>query len=321
MSGPVRPTGQPTIGEAPPSGLADVLKGCGLHLDLGAASVRVCSTSKELAVQIHSVYRHHPLQVATDWADLHIEIDRVGGWRRFWRPQVALRCDLEMPFEPFPANHALPLLEWGSNWHIGKRLTNLLLLHAGVVERDGLALILPAVPGSGKSTLTAALSLRGWRLLSDEFGAFCPQRRAFLPMLKPVALKNRSIDVIEAFEPAAPVGPRFPNTRKGTVAHLAANPDAVRRRFDTALPGAVILPRWVPNAVTALHELAPQVLFTSLAFNAFNYKECAQAGFESAVHLSQRCPGWQLVYSELQDALDRLDALWRRVVERHRAAS
>jgi predicted ATPase len=33
-----------------------------------------------------------------------------------------------------------------------------------VVERDGHALILPAMPGSGKSTLTAALVQRGWRL-------------------------------------------------------------------------------------------------------------------------------------------------------------
>ena len=56
-------------------------------------------------------------------------------------------------------------------------MNDLLLLHAGV-ERDGLALICPP-SWSGKSTLTAALSLRGWRLLSDEFGAFDPRQARF----------------------------------------------------------------------------------------------------------------------------------------------
>jgi predicted ATPase len=43
------------------------------------------------------------------------------------------------------------------------------MLHAAVVEKNGKALILPALPGSGKSTLSAALAMNGWRFLSDEF--------------------------------------------------------------------------------------------------------------------------------------------------------
>ena len=43
-----------------------------------------------------------------------------------------------------------------------------LIIHAAVVEKNGLAAILPAPPGSGKGTLTAGSVLSGWRLLSDE---------------------------------------------------------------------------------------------------------------------------------------------------------
>lgn len=41
-------------------------------------------------------------------------------------------------------------------------------LHAGLLLRDGVALLLPAPSGSGKSTLVAALVQRGWAYGSDE---------------------------------------------------------------------------------------------------------------------------------------------------------
>ncbi|MBK9234595.1 MAG: hypothetical protein IPO19_00455 [Rhodoferax sp.] len=56
-------------------------------------------------------------------------------------------------------------------------------------------------------------------------------------MLKPIALKNQSIEVIQRFAPHAHMGPEFPKTRKGTVAHLAAELDSVDRRHEAARPG------------------------------------------------------------------------------------
>ncbi|MGA2277423.1 MAG: hypothetical protein ABSG00_07455, partial [Terracidiphilus sp.] len=44
-----------------------------------------------------------------------------------------------------------------------------IVLHAGCVVRDGRAILLAAHSGEGKSTLSLALALRGWSLLSDEW--------------------------------------------------------------------------------------------------------------------------------------------------------
>ena len=77
--------------------------------------------------------------------------------RRHLRPQAILRCDGRVPFKPLPMAQAMPMLEWGLNWVISSHAHDCLVLHAAVVERDGQALVLAADPGSGKSTLCAAL--------------------------------------------------------------------------------------------------------------------------------------------------------------------
>ncbi len=294
------------------------LAGDGLFLDVGLAMMRVRSRVASLPAALQSVYRHFDFQMAAPWADLHMDLVPGQGWRRWLWPQAIFRSDSEQPFEPFPADTALPLMEWGANFLIGRRFNNLLLLHAGVVEKDGFCLVMPALPGSGKSTLTAALSLSGWRLLSDEFGALDLQRGSFRPALKPAALKNASIQVIRNFAPHAELGPEFPRTRKGTVAHLAPSRQAVLALNQHAWPGAVVLPRWQAGHATELTPIQPQMAFSALAFNAFNYATLGAAGFKAAVAVAGACPTWQLIYSDLDDALARLALEWPAVVEQGR---
>jgi HprK-related kinase A len=307
-------SGQPALAATDLARVRSALAGTGLWLDVGAVTLRVRSELPALAAQLQAVYSHFPFIDTADWADLHIDLVRPSGWRRWLRPQVVFSSDGRQPFDPFPADSPLPLLEWGANWLIGRRLNDQLLLHAGVVERDGLALLLPAVPGSGKSTLTAALALRGWRLLSDEFGALDPVDGQLRPVLKPVALKNASIAVIRKWSPQAQLGPEFPKTRKGRVAHLAAPAEAVARRHEQAWPGAVVLPRWQAGSITYWRRIAPEVVFRALAFNAFNYAVLGEAGFNAIVRIARGCPAWELIYGDLSDAIRTLEIAWQEVV-------
>jgi HprK-related kinase A len=289
--------------------------GCRLALDLGLVTVAVRGSQPTLARDLRTVYGNFPVLSGAIWCDHHVQILPGRGLRRWWGPQARFVSDGTEPFEPFPADHSLPLLEWGLNWLIARRQNDVLLLHAGVVERDGIALVMPALPGSGKSTLTAALSLRGWRLLSDEFGAYDIGQRAFRAVLKPVALKNQSIQVIRAFDAAAPLGPAFERTRKGTVAHLAPDARSVSRRATPAAPGLVLFPRWESGSATVLSRAEPHVTFSSLAFNAFNYAVLGADGFQAVVALTRAMPAWHLRYSDLDDAIASIDRLCSQAVE------
>jgi HprK-related kinase A len=301
----------PRLCEVPTAEVSERLRGRGLDLHVGALTVRVRSDAPALAAQIQAAYGQFPARHEAPWVDLHLDVALRRRWHRWWRPQVDLWHDGRLLFEPFAAESPLPLLEWGMNWLIARTRNDLLLLHAAVVERNGLALVMPALPGSGKSTLSAALGLSGWRLLSDEFGALDLEQRRFRAMLKPAALKNESIAVIGSFaQGRARFGPSFPGTRKGTVAHLAAPADAVDRVDQGAEPGCVLLPRWKAGSPTVIEAIAPSMAFSQLAYNAFNYAVAGADGFEAIVDLSERCRAWQLVYSDLDDAVRTLDARW-----------
>ena len=302
------------LGNTPETVIRQALAKNGLWIDVGLVTVRLRSDVSAMAAQLASVYRHFPFLAGPQWADLHVDLMRPMGLRSLVRPQVRFSSERETPFEPFPEDTALPLFEWGANWLISRRMNNVLLFHAGVLEKEGLALVLPAVPGSGKSTLTSALSLRGWRLLSDEFGAFDPGLRAFRPVLKPAALKNDSIEVIRQWSADAPLGPEFPKTRKGTVAHLAPSLAAVDAVHEFAQPGAIVLPKWQAGAATQWSPVPASEAFAELAFNAFNYNVMGQAGFHAVVHLVRRCPAWRLVYSNLDEALTTLSDAWPQVL-------
>jgi len=53
------------------------------------------------------------------------------------------------------------------------RLRGLYPIHAAALERDGQALLLPALPGGGKTTLAISLVRAGLRLLSDDSPLLC----------------------------------------------------------------------------------------------------------------------------------------------------
>lgn len=296
-------TAPATLASAPTGLVAQALRSSGLCFDLGAVSYRVRSDNARLPEQMVRVYGHYPVCQRLPWVDIDVQLERARGLRRWIRGQVHLWCDGSKPFDPFPQGAALPLLEWGVNYVIGTRMNHLLLLHAAVVERDGCALLLPATPGSGKSTLAAALSLRGWRLMSDEFGAYDPAEGAMKAILKPIGLKNESIDVIRAFDSSACIGPSFMKTRKGTVAHLAAKSEDVSRRSLHAPPRMVLLPRWRAGAATSLTPIDSEQVFSAVAFNAFNYEVLGESGFRAAIDITRACSGWQLEYSDLEEAL------------------
>ena len=249
---------------------------------------------------------------ADEIVDFHIAMRRPRLSRRWFRPNITFLLEDASPFEPYPLDHAFPLLEWGLNWCIATLGHQHLMLHSAVLEREGKGLILPALPGSGKSTLCAALAMRGWRMLSDEFGLIRPSTGELLPLPRAVPLKNESIDVIRNFDPAAHLGPVFPKTRKGTVSHMRPPQDALKRQRDPATPRWVVFPRYRAGMKPELTPITKPLAFNRLANNSFNYRLLGATGFRTLAAIIRGCDCYSYEYGDLESAIATLnDELFR----------
>ncbi|QBQ54515.1 HprK-related kinase A [Nitrosococcus wardiae] len=289
--------------------LKERLSGVGLYLKTGPFIVRLQGQIGTLPQIIRLLYADFPVAKGEVIADFHISLRKPGNLRYWWRPQVLFQIDGRIPFEPFPLKLATPLLEWGMNWCIATRAHHYLMLHAGIVEKNGQGIILPAYPGSGKSTLCAALIHRGWRLLSDEFGLVNMEDGRIVPLPRPISLKNQSIAVIREFAPDAVIGPSFPKTRKGTVAHLRPPTSSVERMEETVSPSLVIFPRYKTGAPTVLESYSQAYAFLKLANNAFNYEVLGVNGFKLVTKMIRSCQCYALSFGDLDEAIAKLDAL------------
>ncbi len=256
------------------------------------------------AVQ-HYVDSHYGdyIQLGTGNAfiDHRVQVDKAPNLRSLIRPQACFYGNHDEPFKPLPASQAHALLEWGMNWCITSTEANYLIIHAGVLAKNDQAIIFPAPPGSGKSTLTAYLALSGWRLLSDELALINLDTNTVTPFVRPICLKNQSIDLLRSWFPAAVLSDIARNTQKGDVAHVKPPQASVLAGRDTATIVGVVFPHYKVGKETTIYQLDMSETFIQLINNAFNYSILGAQGFSTLTHVVDRCVGFEIHYSDLQD--------------------
>ncbi len=282
--------------------LIEQAAGTGLCWHVGPFVVRVRSLLADVVEQIAFLYADFPLADGEGYADHEVSV-RARGYRA---KRVSIIADGRVIYPSEPREIAVPLLEWTLNLCVFHQPSTNLILHAAVVERDGFALIMPALPGSGKSTFCAALAHRGWRLLSDEVAILRKADGRVLPATRPIGLKDRSIDVIKQFAPDAVLGPSWPGTPKGTVAHCLPSTDSVRRAQETAQPRWLIFPAFHEGAETQLTTISKPRALVHAAADSFNYSVLGTAGFEALSRLIEACDCYELSYGNLEDAVKQI---------------
>lgn len=256
---------------------------------------------------LHALYPDHELIESDDlFADFHVAVKPR---RRLLKTVCVFEMDGFQPFTPLAYGEAYAFLEWGMNWCVTSYCHTWITIHAAVLEKGGRVLILPAPPGSGKSTLCAALMLHGWRLLSDEMALLDPVSGLVTPSPRPVSLKNESIEVIRRLAPGANFGPVAHDTMKGTVAHMRISADSLARADVPAQPAWVVFPQFQKGAGLSVDERPKARALVDLAANSFNHHVHGRTGFQALVDLVDRCACHDLRYGHLDEAIAWFDEL------------
>lgn len=296
------------VGDIPPIELNRLLESGRLVFSIGPFDVSLRSKIPTVQRTLSKLYGDYPLRDADSLTDFRVEL-KSPGLRQWIRPQVRFDFEGQSPFKPLPQEQAFAMFEWGLNWCIANHAHEFIVVHAAVVERDGRAFIFPGTPGSGKSTLCAALVCRGWRLLSDEMALVSLRDGQLAPVPRPISLKNASIPLIRQFEQTAVFGESVADTAKGTVAHMRAPRASVESAMSRATPFCIVFPRYREGAACELLPMSKGAAFMKMAENAFNYHVLEIAGFETLGSLIENCHAYSLTYQYLDDALAVMEDL------------
>lgn len=279
----------------------------GIMVHMNPFVVHVRSSIPVVAQGLHLLHaRQRCVPGGQGFADFRVEVRAASVWPR---AQCRFSFDGHEPFTPLARHEAYALLEWGVNWCVSTHCHQWVILHAAVLERNGQAVVLPAPPGSGKSTLCAALMIHGWRLLSDELALLDPQTGLLTPCPRPISLKNRSIDVIRERDPSLVFGPLAKDTVKGTVCHLRPSDHSIDRATQRVAPAWVVFPQYVADAPLSFDAVRPAAALMALQHNAFNRHVHGHAGFHALSDLVERCQTFSFRYGMLDEALAWFDSL------------
>ncbi len=280
------------------------MTGQGLSLEVGPFVTQVRIFFPNLRREFCDLYGGYPVHPNGAIANNHLRVYGRNFFRRYIRPQACVDTMMKDDFAPFPADIGMVATEMGMNWQAAVGCKNLLLFHAGVVEKNGRVVIMPAASGSGKSTLSAGLSFAGWRLFSDEFGLADIDTGEFVPYPRPVSLKNESIPVMKDWAtPGTCFSPEYEGTPKGTICYMRPPEESIRRMYERAKAGAVILPRFRPGAKPEIRPITRSMAFFKIVMSSANYGDIGERSFRIMTDIADKAACCEIIYPNLEEGI------------------
>jgi len=293
------------LGDIPRDDLLARIRGEGLCWQVGPYAIRAVTDLDDVAAGLRFLYASFPVLDGEQIVDAEIRVRRKPLVPR----RVSIDVDGEIQYDWLPRRLVVPMAEWALNVCVFHRSHRYFMLHAAVVERDGRAAMFSGRAGSGKSTLCAALVHRGWRLLSDEVALIRPADGRIQPVPRPVGLKEESIQIIRRWAPQAVLGPEWPRTAKGTVAHMLPPAESVDRAGEAPRARWLFFPRFEAGATAKAHEVSKARALLRAAGDAFNYSVLGRTAFETLAGCIDGCDCFELVFGDLGAAIERIESI------------
>lgn len=284
------------------------------RLRIGPFNARIQTPLGVLRRDILQVYGDYPVGDADGLVDFSLRVAPTSPLRRWIRPKVIADTGFaHSPFVALPADLAMLAFEMGLNWLTGTTADQFTIFHAGLVARDGRAIMMPGASGRGKSTLTAGLAYGGWRMFSDEFALLRPETFELFPYPRPISLKNQSISVLAGRVPDDRFSRLYHDTPKGTIRYLAPPRTSLDQSHLPARPHLILFPEYSPDQEPVVEEVRRVEAFALIRGAAVNCDRLGVAGFEAITRLTEDCPVFRLTYRSLDQGIRMVEDLWERV--------
>ncbi len=287
-----------------PHVLQNNLSGEGLLLNIGPICTKVTIKFPSIRKDFLHIYKGYPFSTGPEITDYYLEVYAKNFYRRHIRPQVTVNTYMRNDFVPLPETMGLLSVEMSMNWQVAFGCKTHILFHAGVVEKNGIGVIIPAISGSGKSTLSAGLAYDGWRFFSDEFGMLSAETGELYPYPRPISLKNESIAVMKSWVGSdEPFSREYHGTPKGTICYLRPPASSLENMTESVKPRVVIHPVFKPDSKPTIKRLTTTMAFFRLVRSSANYGDIGEPAFHALAKIAEECISCEITYSTIEEAI------------------
>ena len=179
----------------------------------------------------------------------------------------------------------------------------LFYFHAGVVGEGERCILLPAAAGSGKSSLTGALTHRGFRYFSDEVALVAPNTFWVSPMPLALCVKETGWDLMARYYPEVST---LPNHQRfdGKIVRYLAPPASVTHQASAPV-SHIIFPRYSKGGATEIRPVSRVETLRRLMEECLALRH--QLSQDDVAKLVQWIAGidcYELVFSSLEQAAE-----------------
>ena len=178
--------------------------------------------------------------------------------------------------------------------------------HAGGVERNGVACVLPADPESGKTTLTTGLVRAGYSYLTDEAVSFDWETGEIEPYPKPLSIDPGSQYLFPELAPPLPPGTEDEREGQWQVPPLSIRADAIGGRCRASF---VVFPEYEADTTTSIERIPRAEALVELTKNTFRFREHPRRSFDSLARVISEVECYRLSVGDLDAACALIDEL------------
>jgi hypothetical protein len=226
-----------------------------------------------------------------------IDVVAVGGGFVVYRDGAeAGRCEALDQLAPVVKH-----LVWRAALEVGGFLAD---IHAGVVAGPAGCVLLPAMPGSGKSTLTAALVHAGFTYFSDEVALLRASDMAVRPFPVAICVKEPGIAPLRGMFPELPSLPVHNRSDGKRVIYLPPPRGSLPPAGAAQPVRALVFPHYQAGAATQWQDMtAAEALQRLLAQWLYVPGRLTLAQVKALVAWIAAVPAADLTYASLPDAI------------------
>ena len=185
-------------------------------------------------------------------------------------------------------------------------------VHAAVVSDGQRAVVMPAAPDSGKTTLSAGLTRSGFRFLGDEV-ALVDGSGWVHPFPRPLLIEPPSMAVLAGVLPELPPECERFRHRRYQVTAEDLRPDSTG---DSCPVGLIVFPAYRAGSATQVRPVSRTTALMRLGEQTFNRARIGSAGIGALADVVAGAECFELPIGDLHEAVLAVRSLFTRSAER-----